>query len=98
MKTITIKGNFTGSVNRYARLDVYRPNPSAYDLSKSYDDDFIETIKDLQDGTSYFIDLTGFTFGDFDLEITGQFKAPNPIQDHFHKADFKPGYSIVTNP
>lgn len=96
MKTITISGNFSGSVNRYVRLDVYRPNPSAYDLSKSYDNDFTEVITDLNDNAEYFIDLTGATFGDFELEISGEF-TDDTITANFHKTGFKPGYAITTN-
>ena len=98
MKTITIEGKFKGSINNHARVDLYRPNPGGYDFSKSYDGDFKETLPDLKANTNYFIDITGFTFGDFDLKISGDFIGNQPITDHFHKTDFKPGYSITTTP
>ena len=98
MKTITIEGKFKGSVNNYCRIDVYRTNPHPYDFSKSYEGDFSETLSDLENNTSYFIDITGFTFTDFDLKISGDFVGINPITAHYHKTDFKPGYTITTNP
>ena len=98
MKSITITGKFSKQVNNYIRLDVYASNPAPYDFSKSYDGDFSESISDLKDDSAYLIDFTGITFGDFDLEISGEIISPNPIKGHFKKTDFKPGYAIKTNP
>jgi hypothetical protein len=95
-KKIKIEGKFTNSVNRYVRLDVYRANPESYDFSKTYSNDFSEAIVDLLPNTLYFIDITGFTFGKFELKITGDFLQPNPLSDSYEQTDFKPGYTIQT--
>ncbi|SDE99469.1 hypothetical protein SAMN05216464_111217 [Mucilaginibacter pineti] len=99
MKTITIKGTFTGSVNKSVSVEVYRPNglPNPYDFRKKYFDDFSENFVDLEDGAIYNIDFSGFTTGTFDLEISGEFSAPNPITDSFSAQAFSPGYVIQTN-
>jgi hypothetical protein len=99
MKKITIEGKFTGSVNNFVVLDVFRPNslPNPYDFRKTYNGSFKETIKDLQPDTIYNIDFTGYTTGKFELKISGEFVLPNPITDSFENDSFSPGYAIRTN-
>ena len=99
MKKIIIEGKFTGAVNNFVVLDLFRPNsqPSPYDFRKSYDKDFKETLKDLQPELIYNIDFTGFTTGKFSLKISGEFENSNPITDSFENDTFSPGYTILTN-
>jgi hypothetical protein len=99
MSTITVKGKFTGSVNNFVILDVFRANslPYPYDFRKMFDGDFEEVITDLREDTKYKIDITGFTYGNFELEISGEFADPNPITEDDLKGSFSPGYTIHTN-
>jgi hypothetical protein len=98
MKKITIEGTFTGSVNKFVIVDVFRPNgfPDPYNFSKTYHGSFKETLKDLKPDTTYNIDISGFTTGEFDVKITGEFEGTNPITDHFVEGSFNPGYVIHT--
>jgi hypothetical protein len=99
MKKITIEGKFTGSVNNYVVLDVFRSNssPNPYDFRKAFNASFKETLKDLHENTSYNIDFSGFTTGKFDLKISGEIEAPNPITGTYENDSFNPGYLINTN-
>lgn len=99
MKTITIEGKFTDSVNNSVTVEVYRPNsiPSPYDLLKRYNTDFTEAITDLEDDLKYHIDFNGYTTGNFELKISGEFTDPNPIEESFSGGAFTPGYRIHTN-
>lgn len=96
--SITIEGKFLGPVNNHVVLDVFRPNalPNPYNFSKSYNGNFKEVLKDLEPGLDYAIDFTGFTTTTFDLSISGDFIAPNPITDSFNNMAFSPGYAIKT--
>jgi len=98
MKKIAIEGKFTGSVNNFVVLDVFRPNsiPPPYDFRKTYEESFRETLSDLEPDTDYNIDFTGFTTGQFELRISGEFEAPNPITDSFEDDTFSPGFIIHT--
>ena len=98
-KKIIIEGTFTGPVNNHVILDVFRPNslPDPFDFRKIFNGSFKETINDLVAGRVYNIDFTGFTTTDFDLKISGEFDAPNPITDSFHNTAFSPGFAIKTN-
>ncbi|QNA46047.1 hypothetical protein [Lacibacter sediminis] len=97
MSTITIKGNFSGNVNNFVILDVFRPNSlqNHYDFRKTFERDFEETLTDLLPGLTYNIDFTGFTTANFEITISGDFDNPNPIEDSVSKA-FSPGYAIQT--
>jgi hypothetical protein len=99
MKKIIIEGKFTGSVNNFVIVDVFRPNslPNPYDFRKTFTASFKETLKDLQPDAGYNIDFSGFTTGNFTLKITGEFVDPNPIEDAFQNDSFNPGYFIRTN-
>jgi hypothetical protein len=92
MKKIKIKGTFSGSVNNYCRIDVYRPNPNGYDLSKQFSGSFSEEIRDLQPGVSYNLDIVGYTTGSFALSVTGDLEAE--INKTYTNTDFKPGFRI----
>lgn len=98
MKKIIIEGKFTGSVNNFVIVDVFRPNslPNPYDFRKTFTGSFKETLKDLQPDTGYNIDFSGFTTGNFKLKITGEFVDPNPIEETFQNDSFNPGYFIRT--
>ena len=100
MKKITIEGKFSGPVNKYVVLDVFRPNGSAspYDFKKTYNDSFKETLQDLDAGLTYNIDFSGYSADKFDLTISGEFENPNPITDSFDAGSFSPGYAIHTTP
>jgi hypothetical protein len=89
---LTVKGTFSGAINNFARLDLYRSNPDPYDFAKNYSATFVEVFTDLIPGDTYFLDLTGYTTGTFDLNIEGSIAAP--ITDSFTNTDFKPGYTI----
>ncbi len=96
MKKIKIKGAFSGSVNNSARVEVYKPNPDGYDNVRTFDNDFTMTVDDLLPNTEYYIDISGYTFGKFDLEITGDFLPPNPLKKSYNSSEFKPGFIIKT--
>jgi hypothetical protein len=98
MKTITIEGKFTESINNSVSIEVFRPNalPYPYDFRKKYFGDFKEVLKDLQDNLIYNIDFSGFTTGTFTLKISGEFTPPNIINDTFTADTFSPGYVIQT--
>lgn len=95
MKTIVITGKFTGK-NNMAVVDVFSSNATSkpYDLRKVFYKSFTFEINDLESETSYNVDVTGFTFGDFDLSITGDIT--KTVQNSFSKTDFSPGYIIKT--
>jgi len=99
MKKITIEGKFTGPVNNFVVLEVFRPNAlsNPYDFRKSYNDDFKETFKDLHPDTTYNVDLAGFTTTEFSLKISGEIEVPNPITSTFQETSFNPGFVIQTN-
>lgn len=99
MKTITIEGKFTGSVNNFVILDIFRPNglTNPYNSTKTFYGNFKQVEKYLEPDSSYTIDLSGFTTGCFELRISGEFQNPNPILDSFHADSFNPGYFIHTH-
>jgi len=92
MKKVKIKGTFTGATNNYCRIDVYRPNPNSYDLSKQFNGSFTEEIRDLQPGMSYNLDIVGYTTGTFTLAVTGDLETE--ISKTYTNTDFKPGFRI----
>lgn len=98
MKKITIEGTFTGSVNKFAIVDIFRPNglPDPFNSSKTFHGNFKETLKDLKPDITYNIDVSGFTTGEFDLKISGDFEGTNPITVHFAEDSFNPGFVIHT--
>jgi len=91
MKSITVKGTFIGAINNHCRLDIYRPNPDSYDFSKQYRRSFNEVIKDLGAGTSYNLDMTGYTTGKFRLQVSGNIQKPI---DKTYDNEFAPGFRI----
>lgn len=99
MKKITIEGKFSGTPNDFVVLDVFRSNalPNPYDFKKSYTGSFKETLKDLEPDTIYNIDFSGFTPGDFEIKISGEFQNTNPQTASFTNTSFTPGYVIQTN-
>lgn len=99
MKRITIEGAFSGTPNDFVVLDVFRPNAldRPYDFRKSFTGSFKEILRDLEPDTTYNIDFSGFTPGDFTLTISGEYEDPNPQSDSFTDKSFSPGYVIHTN-
>lgn len=98
MKTIQITGTFTDSVNNLAIVDLFSLNSTKnpYDVRKTFNKDFVFEIHDLNPDSIYILDVTGFTFGTFELNIVGDI--PKNIKDTFKKTDFSPGYKIKTTP
>jgi hypothetical protein len=93
MSTITIKGTFSGATNNFVQIDIYLPNPNSYDFSKEYTKSFNIIIDDLPNGETFFFDLTGYTAGQFDIDVTGD------IATEIHNTyqnDFKPGLTVTT--
>lgn len=95
MKKLTIQGVCTG-VNNMVIIDVFSSNATKkpYDVRKVFYKSFVFELDDLEPGTSYIVDITGFTFGTFDLNITGEIT--KSVQASFSKTDFSPGYLIKT--
>jgi hypothetical protein len=94
MSTITINGTFTGSVNNFVQVDIYRPNPDSYDFSKEYIKSFTITLDDLPDSETFFFDLSGYAAGgQFKIDVTGDMQAE--IHNTYNN-DFKPGLTITT--
>lgn len=100
MKSITIKGSFTASVNNKVQVEVYRPNffPNRYDLTKRYKDSFELKLNNLEPNSLYFIDFSGYTTTDFKVEVSGDFIDENPLKDSFENTTFVFGYQIFTKP
>ncbi|MDR6527108.1 hypothetical protein J2787_002488 [Chryseobacterium rhizosphaerae] len=95
MKKLTIQGTCTG-VNNMAIIDVFSSNATnkPYDVRKVFYKSFIFELDDLEPGTSYIVDVTGFTFGTFEVSIIGEIT--KPVQAAFSNTDFSPGYIIKT--
>jgi hypothetical protein len=95
MKKITITGTFT-SVNNMVVIDVFSSNATKkpYDVRKVFYKSFIFELDDMEPMTSYIVDVTGFTFGAFEVRITGDIT--KPIEASFSNTDFSPGYTIKT--
>lgn len=95
MKKITIKGTVTG-VNNMVIIDVFSSNATnkPYDVRKVFYKSFIFELNDMEPATSYIVDVTGFTFGTFEVGITGDIT--KPIETSFSNTDFSPGYTIKT--
>jgi hypothetical protein len=99
MKKITIEGKFTGSVNNFVTVDVYTPNSSIihYHFFKTFVGSFNESLIDLEPNAEYYVDFSGYTTGQFELEVAGQFQNPNPLTKTYHGTTFRIGYTITTN-
>lgn len=96
MKTITISGTFTESVNNLVIIDLFSLNSqnNSYDVRKIFENDFVFTVNDLMPNSKYVLDVTGFTFGKFKINVTGDI--PEVIEESFKKTKFSPGYTITT--
>jgi C1A family cysteine protease len=78
---VTIDGNFTGSTNNSVTFSIVSidPDENFNYTSKEYNDTLNETVNGLVSGHKYAVNFDGFTAGEFDLTISGDFQNPNPL-------------------